>query len=266
MCAAVKTLVITRPLAQALPLAERAAALGRKVQVLPLLEILPLSDPAQIARLALVLADLSGFAMVAFVSPNAIDACMPQIPAWPQGVSVAVMGEGSRAALAAYGIHDGNARIYSPQDPQRSDSSTLLASLDLHQLHDAQVLIVRGESGRELLADTLRAAGVKVQQIAAYQRRVPSLDVAKKTQLIALIESENDWLITSSEGLRNLLHWVQQLQESITKSNFVEKMQQQHLIVPHIRIAEVAHSLGFDRVSLTGSGDEALLLAVQSCL
>ena len=47
---------------------------------------------------------LHDFALVAFVSPNAIDAAFAHIPdfhdTWPAGVTVAVVGEGSRAALA----------------------------------------------------------------------------------------------------------------------------------------------------------------------
>lgn len=266
----VKSVVITRPLAQALPLAQRVAALGRTVQVLPLLEILPLDDNTQLRA---VLADLSRFALVAFVSPNAIDACMAWVPVWPPGVALAVMGEGSRAALAAHGINAQNASIYSPQDPQRTDSSTLLAALNLSHLQNAQVLIVRGESGREFLADALRAAGVQVRQVAAYRRQMPVLDAAKKAQLIALLATENDWIITSSEGLRNLLELTYQLEAQLEakpeaqseRTQLVVKLQRQHLIVPHARIAEAAHSLGFDKVSLVGSGDEALLVAVQSC-
>jgi uroporphyrinogen-III synthase len=41
-------------------------------------------------------------------------------------------------------------------------------------------------------------------------------------------------------------------------------MQQQRLIVPHARIAESAHSEGFLNISLTASGDAALLAALQS--
>jgi uroporphyrinogen-III synthase len=44
----------------------------------------------------------------------------------------------------------------------------------------------------------------------------------------------------------------------------VAKLQQQHLIVPHARIAETASALGFNAVTLTGSGDERLLAALQS--
>jgi len=45
---------------------------------------------------------------------------------------------------------------------------------------------------------------------------------------------------------------------------YVAKMQQQRVIVPHARIAETAKSLGLTRLSLCGSGDERLLAALQS--
>jgi uroporphyrinogen-III synthase len=43
----------------------------------------------------------------------------------------------------------------------------------------------------------------------------------------------------------------------------VAKMQQQHIIVPHVRIAESAQKLGFGHITQTGSGDEPLLAALQ---
>ena len=42
------------------------------------------------------------------------------------------------------------------------------------------------------------------------------------------------------------------------------RLQAQHLIVPHARIAETARALGCDRITLTGSGDARLLAAIQS--
>jgi uroporphyrinogen-III synthase len=43
----------------------------------------------------------------------------------------------------------------------------------------------------------------------------------------------------------------------------VVKLQQKRLLVPHERIEETARELGFSSVTLTGSGDEALLAALQ---
>ena len=249
--------VITRPRAQADALAQQVAALGREVVVLPLLEIFPLDDQAQLIA---TLAGLARYAMVAFVSPNAIDAAFAHIDAWPPGVTIAVLGEGSRAALARHGIDAANATIVSPRDASRSDSENLLRTLDRAALKGRDVLIVRGESGRELMADGLRAAGAVVTTVAAYRRSVPALTPALKETLLGLLERDNDWIITSSEALRGLLALVGQL----GAPEAVAKMQQQHVIVPHARIGETANSLGLARLTLCGSGDERLLAALQS--
>ncbi|MBA5605009.1 uroporphyrinogen-III synthase [Duganella sp. FT3S] len=259
------TVVITRPAAQAGALAARIAASGRDVALLPLLEIAPLADPAPLQA---VLAGLAGYAMVAFVSPNAIDAAFAHITHWPDGVTLAVLGEGSRAALAAHGITPANATIVSPADTAHSDSEHLLQTLDLAALRGRRVLIVRGEQGRELMADGLRAAGAEVTVVAAYRRAVPALTPALADQLRGLLAQPNDWIITSSEALRGLVGLLEQLgrQENAgaNGSKYVVMMQQQHLIIPHARIAETASHLGFTRLTLTGSGDERLLAALQS--
>jgi uroporphyrinogen-III synthase len=251
------SVVITRPLAQAEGLARGVAALGRTPVLLPLLEIAPLEDQAPLAQ---VLDGLAGYALVAFVSPNAIDAAFAHIRAWPPGVALAVLGEGSRAALARHGISGANATIVSPPDASRSDSENLLQSLDLAALAGRRVLIVRGESGRELMAEGFAAAGAEVTKVAAYRRRVPPLTDALAHTLRTLLAGPNDWIITSSEALRGLLELLDQLEPQTA----VAKMQHQHLIVPHARIAETARALGLARVTLTGSGDERLLAALQS--
>jgi uroporphyrinogen-III synthase len=122
------------------------------------------------------------------------------------------------------------------------------------------VLVVRGETGRELLPDALRGAGIDVETVAAYRRAVPGLTPDLAAALRALLEKPNDWIITSSEALRGLAGLVERLDGGAS----VAKLQRQHLIVPHARIAETAGALGFTAVTLTGSGDERLLAALQS--
>jgi uroporphyrinogen-III synthase len=250
------SVVITRPLAQAETLAEAVTALGRTPVLLPLLEIAPLADQS---GLQAALAGLDQYALVAFVSPNAIDAAFAHVDKWPRQVALAVLGEGSRAALAKHGLDAGNATILGPSDPTRSDSENLLASLDLAALAGKKVLIVRGESGRELMGEGFRAAGAEVTTVAAYRRSVPVLTPELAARLRALLDGPNDWIITSSEALRGLFDLLRQLGDM-----FVEQMQQQHVIVPHARIAATAQALGLARVTLTGSGDERLLAAIQS--
>ena len=151
-CAAV---IITRPAQQAGPLAASIAALGRRVELLPLLEIHALDGQEECAQLAAVLARLEDYDLVAFVSPNAIDCAFAHLTAWPPGVALAVVGEGSRLALAAHGVNDSNASITSPGEQARSDSEHLLLALDLPALRGRRVLIVRGDGGRDFLAQIL---------------------------------------------------------------------------------------------------------------
>jgi uroporphyrinogen-III synthase len=247
--------VITRPRAQADALAQAVARLGRTPVVLPLLEIAPIEDQS---ALRAALADLPAYALVAFVSPNAIDAAFACLEAWPAGVPVAVVGEGSRAALARHGVTGDTTTIHCPPDAANSDSEHLLASMDLSRLAGRRVLIVRGESGRELMADTFRAAGALVDTVAAYRRSVPALDGALAGRLSALLAAPNDWIITSSEALRGLAALVRQLDPALGPA----RLQEQHLIVPHARIAETARALGCKRISLSGSGDARLVSAL----
>ena len=263
-----RKVVITRPRAQAEPLARAVAAIGRTPVVLPLLEIAPLDDTSSLRA---ALAGLEGYALVAFVSPNAVDAAFAHLPArapggahgwphgWPPSVPLAVLGEGSRAALARHGLGENNATILGPLDPTRSDSEHLLAALDLAALAGKRVLIVRGESGRELMAEGFRAAGAEVSVVPAYRRSVPSLSPALAQQLRSLLGAPHDWIITSSEALRGLFGLLETLDPGC-----VSEMRGQHVIVPHARIAAVAAELGIARVTLTGSGDDRLLAALQS--
>jgi uroporphyrinogen-III synthase len=246
--------VITRPRAQAEPLARAVAALGRDAVVLPLLDIEPLTDQSMLKA---ALARLPDYALVAFVSPNAIDAAFAHIDAWPESVAIAVLGEGSRAALVQHGVH---ATVFSPAQGDASDSEHLLQAIPLARLASQRVLIVRGESGRELMAEGFAAAGAEVATVAAYRRAVPALTAPLAQQLRALLAAPNDWIITSSEALRGLAERVRELDPVAG----VAKLQQQHLIVPHARIAETARSLGLDRVTLAGPGDAGVLAALQS--
>jgi uroporphyrinogen-III synthase len=123
------------------------------------------------------------------------------------------------------------------------------------------------------MADGLRAAGADVTVVAAYRRSVPRLTPALGATLRRLLAQQNDWIITSSEALRGLCDLLASLDQNTlistpdaAQQKCVVLMQQQHLIVPHARIAETANKLGFSHLTLTGSGDERLLAALQSRL
>lgn len=250
-------IIVTRPQAQADDLMRRIGALNRTAIHFPLLEIHPLPDQTDLKK---TLAQLERYALIAFVSPNAIDAAFAVRPDWPRTIPLAVVGEGSRARLARYGITDDSTQIFRPRAGARMDSQALLAELDLDTLRNKKVLIVRGESGRELLADRLRAAGVEVELIAAYRRVAPKSDATTLGELKQLLCCHNAWIVTSSEALRIWSDMVAQLEDA----EVVAKMQHKEILVPHARIAETAQQLGFRHIVVTRSGDDGLIAALQS--
>ncbi|MEV9132372.1 hypothetical protein AB0099_29590, partial [Klebsiella pneumoniae] len=84
------------------------------------------------------------------------------------------------------------------------------------------------------------------------------LNPQSRLQLLDLLDGGADWVITSSEALRNLLH----LARLAGGEERVVKLQRQRIVVSHHRIAETAREQGFVQVVLTGSGDERLLAAL----
>lgn len=235
--------VIGRPREQAAAQMSLFAQAGAEVLALPLIDILPALDPAPLQQAA---RHLASYDLVIFVSPSAVDQALPPLLAagpWPQGVQPAVVGRGSAAAL----------RRLLPIEPLQpdngADSEALLLLPALQSLTGKRILLLRGNGGRELLADTLRQRGARVEIIAAYRRALPHIDLAPLYQpcLTALI-------LTSSEALSNLL---QMAGESRRQS-----LQSLVIFAIHPRIAEFARSLGFTQVLLAVGGDVAMLAAV----
>jgi len=223
--------------------------------IFPLLEIAPVSDSAELQR---VLSALERYALVVFVSPNAIDAAFQFIPSWPGSVAIGIVGEGSRLALQRHGVDESHATIHAPRNSERMDSEELFKSLPLEQLRGRRALIVRGQAGRDFLSEALQQQGVEVEFLTAYRRLAPQLNAQNRLQLLDLLDGGADWVITSSEALRNLLH----LARLAGGEERVVKLQRQRIVVSHHRIAETAREQGFVQVVLTGSGDERLLAAL----
>lgn len=253
--------VVTRPRAQAPMLVTALERHGLRTHQFPLLDIAPTPN---LDDLRAALGDPSRYALVVFVSPNAVQqafAAMPEGFRWPQEVPVAVVGPASAQALATHGVAPPAHRVIRPDthaDDARQDSEALYARLDVPSLSGREVLIVRGNGGREWLADQLREAGVSVRTVEAYRRSVPVPDMAAWVALRAVLAGRHAWTLTSSEAVRNL--------DDLARANLtpaeVNTLHGAPCFAPHARIVEQAESLGFRDVKLTGAGDDRLLAGV----
>lgn len=241
-----RTIVVTRPRAQAAPLAKMIAAGGGNALLFPLLEIAPAGDTAALTSAAGRLADYS---LAVFVSPNAVAHALPLLLAdrpWPAHLQPLAVGPGTVRALAEEGVPN----CLAPAE--RFDSEGLLALPELvaERLAGRRVAIFRGDGGRELLADTLRERGAIVDCITCYRRSGPAagfdqlLDAWRDGRLDAIV-------VSSSEGLRYLVDGL-----SAEGRDF---LRQTPLFVPHERIAGIARELGLNRVELTEAADSGLI-------
>jgi len=237
-------IVVTRPAGQAAHLAEALVNLGAQPVLFPVLAIFDIEDPAPLLDVAIRLDD---YDWAAFVSPNAVERALTPILArrpWPAGLRVATIGVSSEQALARFGITG----VVAPRE--RFDSEALVALPELQDMAGKRVIIFRGDGGRELLGDTLKARGARVDYLSCYRRGKPAADPAPLLKLWG--DGRLDALtVTSSEGLRNLYDMVGKLGQSW--------LRQTPTFVPHARIAEQAAGLGLHRVIATGPGDDGLV-------
>lgn len=240
--------LLTRPAAQAAALTARLEALGAQVHCFPLIEILPLAQPQILRALAGRLAE---FDLAFFVSGNAVAHALGELPRalWPAALRVATVGPGTARALHEAGFDE----VLVPIERFDSEAVLELPAFAPAAVSGKRVLVLRGDGGRELLADTLRQRGARVEQVACYRRAPPAgdpailLDIASQGRLHALS-------LTSSEGADNLAVLLGERTQP-----FLARLP---VFVPHERIGERAARLGASQVVRTAAGDEALIEAL----
>lgn len=244
-------LIVTRPRAQAAPWVRELQALGQEASALPLIEIAALDDPAPVRQAWLGLGDR---ALVMFVSANAVMhffAAAPPGRGWPAGVLAGSTGPGTSAALRAAGVPA--ALLVEPAaDAQKFDSEALWARLAGDDWAGRSALVVRGEDGRDWLAETLRQRGAAVDFVAAYRRRPPALSAEEQALLQqSLAEPAGRlWLFSSSEAVGHLRTLAPAADWSRSAA-----------LASHPRIAQAARTAGFGRVDLVAPRPSAVAAA-----
>lgn len=245
-----RVFAVTRPQAQADSLCARIEAEGGQALRFPLLAIDP---PASTAELDDVLPRLETFDLAFFVSPNAIAHAMGYLLprcTWPPGLAVATVGKGSERVLRSHGF----ATVIAPAEGFDSEAVLALDEFSAAAIAGRRVLIFRGDGGRNLLADTLRARGAEVEFVCCYRRSCPPLDPALLLQAHAR-QALDGLLLTSTEGVGNLL--------SIIGTAGVEALRELAVFVSHPRIGAAARAAGFEHLVLTEAGDDGLMQALR---
>ena len=184
-------ILLTRPEAQSQELAAAIRDHGGNPVIFPALVIVA-RDAAAISADA---ASLPAPDITIFISRNAVEHGM----AWASG-RLAAIGPTTAAAIDAAG---GSVAI---QPLSGYDSEALLAEPPFSEIGGKTVRIIRGDAGRELLGDTLRARGARVDYLATYERRVPEPSAAELAAIDAAWASDNiaATVVMSVQSLKNL--------------------------------------------------------------
>jgi uroporphyrinogen-III synthase len=244
-----RTIAVTRPAAQAEGLCRAIMDAGGSAFRFPLLEIVPVTDPAVFAPVA---ARLDTFDLAFFVSPNAVEhglTGLRQTRPWPPGLRVAAVGQGSARTLGAHGFTD----VIAPAEGFDSEAVLALPEFAAEAVRGRAVLVVRGNAGRELLGETLTARGARVEYLSCYHRVCPAADPAPLLELAA--RSRLDALsITTAEGVDHLAR--------IVGDDGLIRLSAMPVFVPHPRIAARCRLHGLEQTIASGAGDGALLRAL----
>lgn len=189
--------LVTRPAGQGATLAAAIRAAGGEALECPLLDIRPLPvEPSMLARL------LEESSAAIFISTNAVSAALAAMReyglVWPSALRALAVGSATRDALIRGDIAAGTGEGIA------MNSEELLAHTALAQVEGQQIVIFKGEGGRELLAEALRARGARVEECALYRRTLPE---GAAQMLASLLDAHrvNTFLASSGETLAHLL-------------------------------------------------------------
>jgi len=239
------SVLVTRPATQANALCELISEHHARPVRFPVMEIVAVIDTDSVMQ---QLKSLTDFDRLIFISVNAVDYAFDLLPEdLPASLKIAAIGDKTAQRLVDIGL-----------DPdivptEKFDTENLLLHSDLQNLADKKVMIVRGNGGRELLAEELVKRGAQVEYAEVYQRIIPKRNASN------LIENWQDMVhavvVTSIGMFDNLV--------SLLGETGFEKLIHTPIVVVSIRIAEYASNQGCESVWIADNvTDEAILSAL----
>lgn len=232
-----KTVLITRPDPGGKDLCAFLTDQGIEAIHFPTIQFAP---PLDEAALLAALETLPQQAWLIFISPQAVYATASKLLPLPPHVKVAAVGAGTAKALAQAGI---SVSLY-PQDEW--GSAGLLDLPAMQSVAGLNIAIIRGEGGRELLANTLIERGAKVTHVIAYRRVLPYPVPSFSERTVDAI------VCTSFEAVQNL--------KKLMANQHWQTIQKTPLIVVSERIKLLARNLDFQTIWVARNASHAAIL------
>ena len=241
-----KKILVTRPVHQSEALCRLIEEQGWQAIRFPVMDIkareLSTRDDLHIQH-------IGQYQYLFFVSANAVNFVLPVFNGKIedlQKISCIAVGKATFKALANHGI--GCALV-----PAKGfNSESILAMPELQVLVDQSCLIVRGEGGRELLAQTLRERGAKVDYLEVYTRVKPCLDT-REVETYLLNKSLAAVVIYSGDALHNLV-------KILAKQEIITNLLNVPLVVISARVQAIAKNIGFKKIIVADQASDAAMI------
>lgn len=115
---------------------------------------------------------------------------------WPALIQVIAIGQATTRALIAWGI-----RV--DWVPTTADSEHVINLPSLQQIAEQSILLVKGEGGRAVIAETLRQRGAKLHSMDVY-RRVPPTFSPQQVESLWRNDAVDIILFTSHFAMQNV--------------------------------------------------------------
>jgi uroporphyrinogen-III synthase len=253
-------ILVTRPAAQAEEWVAQLQRSGLDAVALPLMAIAAPQDPVSVRQ---AWSELTLRRLVFFVSPNAAEWFFLQRDetfSWPPTLQAASPGPGTSAVLRRCGVPS-HLIVEPSADAPQFDSEALWAVLQSQTWAMASVLVVRGDGGRDWLAEQLREAGAEVIFVSAYRRTAPHFNAPALALLEAALAlpQRHIWFFSSSEAVVNLMEAPQLQALGADWSGGTA-------LATHPRIAESAKAAGFGSVLTSRPTLQAVAEQVRACI
>ena len=193
-----KRILVTRGRSQALSLVQRIESLGGEVVEFPTIEIRP---PESYGPLDQAINQIESYDWLIFTSVNGVEQFLNRFEKLEKniadltGIEVGAIGPETAKRLTA-------AQIQPSLVPKQYQAEGILEALIPETVLGKRILIPRAAKARDILPETLRRWGARVDVVEAYQTVLPQIDVSALCK--ALREGTIDMItFTSSSTATN---------------------------------------------------------------
>lgn len=224
-------IILTRPAGKNSLLQSLLLETGFQVTELPAIERFPLPLTAR------EVPDIASYSLVFFVSGYAVQVFFETLAkygrSWPKGLYAGAVGMATANALLAQGVPPEQI-IYPDPKAEYQDSEAFFDELIKKDLQTfTSVLVVRGQAGRQWLAEKLQGLNIPVTFLSVYERKPRLWTVAESEQMSVLCQSNKIicWLLTSKESVDSVF-------SELKRNGLVQYCLDHHFVVTHPRISE----------------------------